>query len=269
MALSEQDRIEISDLINLHGHLTDAGQLDQASELFTSDVTYDLDDLGLGSLHGLAAIRDAALAVGQANPVGHHVTNVVITQIDDRSARVRSKGIGIKADGTAGSVVYDDVVTREPGGWKISCRKVTGRRAALGAREAAPRAVLERLRQAAITQSADDMRRLYAADAVHEFPFTALGAPSRLEGRDEIVSWIAEGWTANPVKYEHYRTLAVHDTGDPETIIVEQEALGTSATTGEFALPNIVVLTVRQGEIVRLRDYVNIVGAAAAIGRDI
>ncbi|MBF8189043.1 hypothetical protein ITP53_25575 [Nonomuraea sp. K274] len=56
---------------------------------------------------------------------------------------------------------------------------------------------------------------------------------------------------------------------DPQTIIVEQEALGTSATTGEFALPNIVVLTVRNGQIARLRDYANILAAAAAMGRDI
>src|SRR5215212_3080740 len=118
MALTEQDRLEITDLINLHGHLTDAGELDQAGELFTPDVTYDVDDFGLGSLRGTAAIREAALALGDANPVGHHVTNIVITRIDDRSARVRSKGIGIKADGTAGSVVYDDIVTRRPDGWK-------------------------------------------------------------------------------------------------------------------------------------------------------
>lgn len=102
MALSGQDRIDINDLINLHGHLTDAGELDQAGELFTPDVTYDLDDFGLGSLHGTAVMREAALALGEANPVGHHVTNIVITRIDDRSARVQSKGIGIKADGTAG-----------------------------------------------------------------------------------------------------------------------------------------------------------------------
>jgi ketosteroid isomerase-like protein len=283
MALSEQDRIDITDLINLHGHLTDAGRLDQAVELFTSDVTYDLDDFGLGSLQGTAAMREAALALGQANPVGHHVTNIVITRIDERSARVRSKGIGIKADGTAGSVVYDDVVTRQSGGWKISYRKVTGRRAALGQQEAGPqgagqqeagqqeagpREVLDRLRQAAISQSADDMSRLYAFDAVHEFPFTAPGVPSRLEGRDAIVNWIAAGWKANSLKYERYRTLAIHDTSDPETIIVEQEAHGTSASTGEFALPNIVVLKVRNGEITRLRDYVNILAAAAAMGGD-
>jgi ketosteroid isomerase-like protein len=135
--------------------------------------------------------------------------------------------------------------------------------------EAGARDVLERLRQAAISQSVDDMSRLYAVDAVHEFPFTRPGLPSRLEGRDEIVNWIAAGWKANPLKYERYRTLAIHDTNDPETIIVEQEALGTSASTGEFALPNIVVLTVHNGQIAHLRDYVNIPAAAAAIGRDI
>ena len=135
--------------------------------------------------------------------------------------------------------------------------------------DAGAREVLQRFRQAAIRQSADDMNRLYAADAVHEFPFTRPGLPSRLEGRDEIVTWIAAGWRAGPLKYERYRTLAIYDTSDPETIIVEQEALGTSASTGEFALPNIVVLTVRNGQIAHLRDYVNIAAAAAAMGRDV
>jgi ketosteroid isomerase-like protein len=146
---------------------------------------------------------------------------------------------------------------------------VTARSAALDEQAAGPRAVLERCRQAAISQSVDDMRRVYAIDAVHEFPFTRPGLPSRLAGRDEIVNWIAAGWQANLLKYERYRTLAIHDTDDPETIIVEQEAIGTSASTGEFALPNILVLTVRDGQIVHLRDYVNILAAAAAIGRDL
>ena len=269
MALTEQDRVDINDLINLHGHLTDAGELDQAGELFTPDVTYDVDDFGLGALHGPAAIREAALALGDANPVGHHVTNIVITQLDDRSARVQSKGIGIMADGTAGSAGYDDIVTRHPDGWKIRYRKVTARRAALGGQEAGPRELLERWRQAAINQSADDMRRAYAVDAVHEFPFTRPGVPSRLEGRDGIVSWTTAVWKTNTFKYERYRTLAIHDTNDPETIIVEQEAIGTSTSTGEFALPNIIVLTVRNGQIARLRDYVNILAAAAAMGHDV
>lgn len=135
--------------------------------------------------------------------------------------------------------------------------------------EIGARAVLDRLREAAINQSVDDMNRLYAVDAVHEFPFTAPGLPSRLEGRDEIVNWIGAGWNANSLKYERYRPLATYDTNDPQTIIVEQEALGTSASTGEFTLPNIIVLTVRNGQIVHLRDYVNILAAAAAIGHNV
>lgn len=131
-----------------------------------------------------------------------------------------------------------------------------------------PHEVLERWRQAAIDQSVQDMSRVYAADAVHEFPFTRPGLPSRLEGRDEIVSWIAEGWRTNTLHYEHYRTHAVHDTHDPATIVVEQEAVGTSSSTGEFALPNIVVLTTRDGQITQLRDYVNILAAMSAMGLD-
>jgi ketosteroid isomerase-like protein len=145
---------------------------------------------------------------------------------------------------------------------------VTARRAALGEQAVGAREILERHREAAINQSVDDMSRLYAVDAVHEFPFTAPGFPSRLEGRDEIVSWIAALWKADSLKYERYRTLAIYDTNDSDTIIVEQEALGTSASSGEFALPNIVVLTVHNGQIARLRDYVNILAAAAAIGHD-
>ncbi|NUP02400.1 MAG: SnoaL-like domain-containing protein [Nonomuraea sp.] len=259
MALSEQDRTDITDLINLHGHLVDAGELDEAGDLFTPDVTYDY---GRGSAHGVAALREAALALGAANPVGHHVTNLVITPIDDHSARVRSKGIGVMADGTAGSVVYEDVVTRRPDGWKIGHRKVTARRVPLGGRAEGPREVLERLRRASIDQSADDLTRLYAADAVHEFPFTVPGVPSRLEGREAIVAWITTGWKDHPLRYESYRTLAVHDTADPGTIVVEQEAVG-----GGFTLPNLLVLTVGDGRIVHLRDYANPLAAAEALDR--
>jgi hypothetical protein len=82
----------------------------EGCDVVRPDVTYDLGDFGHGSLHGTAEMREAALALGSANPVGHHVANVVINEIDDRSARVQSKGIGVKADGTADSVVYDDIV---------------------------------------------------------------------------------------------------------------------------------------------------------------
>jgi ketosteroid isomerase-like protein len=267
MTLADRDRTDITELIHLHGHLTDEGDLERAGELFTPDVTYDVTDFGLGTLSGLAALREAALAVGDANPVGHHVTNVVITPIDERSAQVRSKGIGVMADGTAGSAVYDDVVTRTPDGWRISHRKVTARRAPLGGRTAGPRAVVERWRRASVARSTDAMRSVYAPAAVHEFPFAYPGVPSRLEGREEIVRWIAAGWAGDVPRFDGYRTLALHTTTDPQTVVVEQEAVGTSATTGAFTLPSIVVLTAEDGQIVRLRDYVDVRAAAAVLGR--
>lgn len=266
MALTDRDRIQITDLVNLHGHLTDSGDLNRMAELFTSDVTYDLTDFGLDSLHGPTAIHEAALALGDANPVGHHITNIVITELDERSAQVRSKGIGIKADGSSGSVVYDDVVIRDADTWKINYRTVSARRTPLGARHATPCEILERWRRAAIDQSAESMRDLYAPNAIHEFPFTLPGVRTHLTGRDEIITWISAGWSASDLKYENYRTLSIHETTNPDTIIVEQEVRGTSCTTGDFTLPNLLILTTRNGEIIHLRDYIDTAAAAAALG---
>jgi SnoaL-like domain len=126
MALTAEDRTAITELLSMHGHLVDAGELDRLHELFTDDVTYDVTDLGAGSLEGLAAIREAALALGELNPVGHHVTNIVLTELADDQVRALSKGIGINADGTSGSVTYEDTISRGDQGWRISYRKAAG-----------------------------------------------------------------------------------------------------------------------------------------------
>ncbi|MFC0432364.1 nuclear transport factor 2 family protein [Kutzneria buriramensis] len=263
MALTAQDRIDITDLINLHGHLVDGGAWNRVEDVFRADVAYDLEDFGLGTLHGVAAIREAALALGEANPVGHHVTNIVITEGGENEVRVRSKGIGISAAGTAGSVEYDDIVAQTPEGWRIRYRKVTARRRT--GDQPGPREVLERWRQAAIDHSLANLTTLYAVDGIHEFPFTAPGLPAKLEGRAQITAWMTEAWRA-PFRYHRFRTLAVHDTGDPNTIVVEQEALGTSEITGDFTLPNLLVLTTRDGQIAHLKDYVDIAAAVAVTG---
>lgn len=126
--------------------------------------------------------------------------------------------------------------------------------------------VLERMREAAITRSAADMSRVYAADAVHEFPFSRPGVPSRAEGRDAIMSFITAFWSTSPLRYERYRTIAIHGTADLDTIVVEQEVEGTSSTTGPFVLPNVMVLTVRHGQIAHVRDYASLPAVEAATG---
>jgi 3-phenylpropionate/cinnamic acid dioxygenase small subunit len=130
--IAAEDRVAIGDLLALHGHLMDDGDLDDLDRLFSADVTYDLADFGQGSLQGIPAIRQAALTMGAANPVGHHVTNAVLTGVDADLVHARSKGIGIRADGTCGSVVYEDIIRREAHGWRISHRKVLARRTPLG-----------------------------------------------------------------------------------------------------------------------------------------
>ena len=131
--LSLEDRLAITELIALHGHLVDDGRLDALNRVFADDVTHDLTAFGLGIHQGLGSVREAAEALGDANPVGHHVTNIVIVEVkDDYTVVTRSKGIGIRADGTAGSVVYDDTVTKRDGAWRITYRKITVRRKPLG-----------------------------------------------------------------------------------------------------------------------------------------
>ncbi|MFJ2267735.1 nuclear transport factor 2 family protein [Streptomyces sp. NPDC087228] len=127
-----EDRMAITELIGLHGHLIDDGELDRLDELFTDDVVYDASALGHGSMHGPGAIRDAARAMGEHGPVGHHVTNIVLTEVSDDQVRARSKGIGIRADGTCGSVTYEDLIVRGEKGWRISRRTISARRAPSG-----------------------------------------------------------------------------------------------------------------------------------------
>ncbi|WP_163513596.1 nuclear transport factor 2 family protein [Fodinicola acaciae] len=126
--LTYEDRVAIADLVNLHGHYADAGELDRMTELFTEDVVYDVSDVGFGVLRGRAALKKAALDLGSGNPLAHLVTNVVITESSDGEVRVLSKAIVVKADGTSGSATYEDVATRTEAGWRIGHRTVTGRR---------------------------------------------------------------------------------------------------------------------------------------------
>lgn len=127
MALSTDDRLAIYELITLHGHLVDEGGFDRLAELFTDDFVYDVEALGFGSLEGADAFTKASLALGDDNPLGHHVTNALVIDDEGDRATVRSKGIGILADGTSGTVVYEDFVRRTTAGWRIARRTVIPR----------------------------------------------------------------------------------------------------------------------------------------------
>jgi ketosteroid isomerase-like protein len=131
MTLTADDRFAITDLINRHGHLMDRGDFAGAEALFTPDVVYDVSAFGAGVQIGLAGAREAAYARLDSQPVAHHVTNIVLDEQPDGAVHALSKGLGIMADGSAGSVTYEDTIIRTPAGWRISHRVVRPRRTAL------------------------------------------------------------------------------------------------------------------------------------------
>ena len=138
-AVSEEaDRIHIHELINLHGHLIDEAEFDRLDELFVEDVVYDVSALGGGQLKGAQAVADAGRALGERNPLAHHVTNIILTEINGDFARARSKGFAIMMDGSTGSVVYEDELRRTSHGWRIAFRRVLPRRVPLAASGVAP-----------------------------------------------------------------------------------------------------------------------------------
>jgi len=75
-------------------------------------------------------IRDTAEAMElrDRDPLGHHVTNIVVTEQTDSEPHVRSKGIGGMTDGRSAAVTYEDVVVRTSDGWRIGHRKRIPRR---------------------------------------------------------------------------------------------------------------------------------------------
>ncbi len=130
--LDVADRQAITELIALHGHLVDAGELDRLGEVLTEDVVYDVTDVGFGVLHGLDSNRAAALELGDRNPVGHLVTNTVLTERPDGTVTALSKAIAIMENGRAGTATYHDTVVRTAAGWRINHRVIKARRKPLG-----------------------------------------------------------------------------------------------------------------------------------------
>lgn len=127
--ITAEDQLAIHDVIALHGHVADDRDWDRLDELFTHDAVLDLEDFGYGTLHGLAALRDLSGASqdDKRQPLGHHVTNIIITGRDGDTAKARSKALAVMPDGSTGTAEYQDTLQRGQQGWRISHRKVTAR----------------------------------------------------------------------------------------------------------------------------------------------
>jgi uncharacterized protein len=116
-----------------------------------------------------------------------------------------------------------------------------------------PRQVLEKMHDYFLTGAEHD---LWAPDVVVETPFARPGQPSRTEGRARFLERARAGRAALPVTFQEANTIAIHDTTDPEVIVVEYELVATLNATGErHAARFIGILTARDGKIVHWREY--------------
>jgi ketosteroid isomerase-like protein len=99
----------------------------------------------------------------------------------------------------------------------------------------------------------------FAANGVLVLPFAPPGFPKRVEGRDAIRQLLRpryEAARASGRRILGYRDLVVHESRDPEVIVVEFEAQGVERDgTTLYQLPFIQVIRARDGEILEQRDY--------------
>lgn len=123
-----------------------------------------------------------------------------------------------------------------------------------------PKAVFERLKQSVLDYDMNGQADLYAVDGVLEWPFAPPGLPRRVEGREAIrrlLATLGERAGAAGRQSREYDSVVIHETTDPDTIVVELDVRGESASGKLFRLSYIQVLTVRDGQIASFRDYWN------------
>lgn len=106
---------------------------------------------------------------------------------------------------------------------------------------------------------------LLAEDVVVETPFSPPGM-RRHEGREAWLAFYRARSAVLPVRFEQFRELATHQTGDPEVLVVEYELAGTVTTSGRRASATLIgVLRVRDGRIQHWREYQDVLAISEAL----
>jgi uncharacterized protein len=117
---------------------------------------------------------------------------------------------------------------------------------------ATPADVLAERRRVLLNGDLDGFVGLFAPDGVIEVPF---GGPIRLEGRDAIREFSRHVMAA-PLRLDDFEVIDLHQTQDPEVVIVELRTRATMTTTGRsLATTSVQILRIRDGQILLFRDY--------------
>lgn len=107
---------------------------------------------------------------------------------------------------------------------------------------------------------------LMSDDFVMEFPYARPGVPTRVDGRAAVLAHLVK--VGGDVSVDSASNLVVHETTDPEVVILEFDGHGRAVKTGEpYEQRYISVIRTRGGKITHFKDYWNpIQGLKAQLG---
>lgn len=100
----------------------------------------------------------------------------------------------------------------------------------------------------------DAYLRIYAPDAVHEFPVARKGRPRRLHGRDEIAAYLSQ--ISGRLRFGPLTGIKVREAGDE--VIIEayghHKRIEQGAET-PFDVRHIWFITIRDSQVTHFTDY--------------
>lgn len=100
-------------------------------------------------------------------------------------------------------------------------------------------------------------------DIVFEFPFSPEGSVRELRGRDTMAAYLPKAGAL--IKFESMSPAVAHASSNGETFVLEFSCKG-KGEAGHYDQNYVSVITVRNGRIVRYRDYWNPLVLLNAVG---
>lgn len=120
------DRVELHELPGRYGDFIDDRDWARLDRIFTEDATFDLTDLGVPMLRGLAEIQ-RFMAQDADHPATHLMTNVYVDETD-HDVRMSFRIVALRKGRSVASASYYDVVVKTADGWRVKKRVTTLRR---------------------------------------------------------------------------------------------------------------------------------------------
>jgi uncharacterized protein len=128
-----------------------------------------------------------------------------------------------------------------------------------------PLEVVERAMDLLLAHDMAGFAGLWVVDGTVEFPFAPDGYPQRLNGRAAVAEYLRD--FTEHIDLHAVTSRTVHQTLDPDVVVLELEVDGTAVRTGRpYRLRYVWVVTARDGEIVSFRDYWSPLAATEALG---